>query len=824
MKTPLPRKSAWLGAVIAAFAALAVWADGELDLTFAPPSGVATIAFPNAPRAYLHAVQPLANGTIAAAGFAEPNGLPTASTPAPDILIARLSSTGALIGSALTISQAVNKAVINGPAGVVIAARTGDVFIVGSNVGSNGWLNATVYWLDPTGRVLASYTRPATGPLDQSACLGLHPIFDGQGRLVAACLYGNTNGTLQLAALRLSPRTTNYFGTTTHKLVADPVFGPNGFSSFAAFPAGYDFAGGTAITQDANSGAYYLGGFACTGNCLTATSNQPVAQFVVRLNGADGTLDTGYGTAGFAVALTPSATGGNPEGITLDNTGKVVVGGNFSSTGSPNGTSYVARLTSGGLPDSGFGTNGVVQGATGNEVIDVRTDALNRVYALDHGTHLFRLGSGGSPDASFVAGANVQMQNGAGSAWHTMQFVDSNQLSVYLAGGVGATCSMSCPTSAVIAKVTLVGSASTTALVSSLNPSKDATEVTFTATVSGSSPTGTVTFKDGTTVLTTVTLTAGDNGVATFPISSLSVGYHNITAIYGGDTRYGASASPPLVQVVNATNPVASTTVLTRTPGSISVGQSVTLTATVQGASPSGTVDFIDDTTSTLLDSLQLIGGIATLSTDVLSVGSHGLSASYSGDVSNLSSVSAPVTVTVTMAASATALSLTPTTSTDGQSVTLTAIVTGVTGLNPTGSVSFTDGTAGIGTGSLMVNGTASVSTSALTVGTHSLTASYGGDANYSPSTSAAVTATVNAKPVTPSGSSGGGGGGSFGLLELCALLLLLAVRALRARARPQGTIQSPVAIMRVPLASAKRTTYPPLEAKRWPGASVRRG
>jgi hypothetical protein len=667
--------------------------------------------------------------------------------------------------------------------------------------------------------VLASYTRLATVQTDQSACLGVHPILDSQGRLVAACVYGDTSGTLQLAALRLTPRTTTYKGTTTHKLVADPAFGPNGFSIVASFPAGYNFAGGTAITQDANSGAYYVGGFACAGNCLTATANQSVAQFVARLSGVDGKPDASYGTAGFAVAFAPPATGGNPEGITLDNAGKVVIGGNFSTAGSANGTSYVARLTSGGLPDSGFGTKGVAQGLTGNEVIDVRTDAINQVYALDHGTRLFRLTSGGLPDAGFVAATSVQTLNGAGSAWQTMQFVDSNRLSVYLAGGVSATCTMSCATSAVIAKVTLVSSASTTALVSDLNPSSDGSLVTFTASVAGLSPTGTVTFNDGVMALGTATLSGG---IASFSTGALSVGYHNITAIYGGDGNNSPSASAPLIQTVNASTILPSSTALTLTPGTISVGQSVTLSATVTGTNPTGAVTFSEGTN--VLGTSPLVNGTATLGIDVLTLGSHDLIASYGGDVRNMPSDSALATVTVTMAASATALALTPATSTDGQSVTLTATVTGVTGLNPTGTVSFKDGTTALGTGSLMMNGTASFSTSALTVGTHSLTADYGGDANYSPSTSAAVTETVNVTPVTPSGSSGGGGGGGFGLLELGALLLLIAVRALSARARSQGTIQSPSATMRVPLASAKCTMYPPLEAKRWPGASVRRG
>jgi hypothetical protein len=806
MKTALPRRVVWLGAAIAAFAALAVWADGELDGTFGV-AGVASIAFPNAPRAYLHAVQTRADGTIEAAGFAEPDGLPTAATPAPDILIARLSSTGTTLLSALTVSQAVNKAVINGPAGAVIASQTGDVFIVGSNAGGNGLLNATVYWLDSAGKVLASYARLGTGQADQSACPGFHPILDSQGRLVAACFYGDTNGTLQLAALRLSPRTTNYKGTITHKLVPDPTFGPNGFAIIATFPATYTFAGGTAITQDRNTGAYFVGGFACAGNCLTATANQPVAQFVARLGGADGMPDPSYGNAGFAVTFAPAATGGNPEDITLDNAGKVVIGGNFSTAGSVNGTGYVARLTAAGTRDSAFGTNGVVQGLTGSEVIAVRTDAINQVYALDHGTRLFRLTSSGAPDAGFTAAANVQTLNGAGSAWQTMQFVDANQLSVYIAGGASAACTMNCAASAVIAKVSLVTKATSTSVASDLNPSSDGSLVTFTASVSGLtgvSPGGNVTFKDGAAALGTVPLAAG---VATFSTSALSVGYHNITAIYGGDANNSPSASPPLVQAVDASTVAPSTTALTLSPGTISVGQSVTLSATVTGTNPTGAVTFNEGTSA--LGTGLLVNGTATLGIDVLTVGSHDLIASYSGDVNNMPSDSALATVTVTMAASATALALTPATSTDGQSVTLTATVTGVAGLNPTGTVSFKDGTTALGTAALMMNGTATFSTSALSVGTHSLTAEYGGDGNFNPSTSAAVTAMVDAKPVTPGGSSGGGGGGGFGLLELCALLLV---------------IESPSAMTCVPFASAKCTTYPPLEAKRWPGARVRRG
>ena len=78
--------------------------------------------------------------------------------------------------------------------------------------------------------------------------------------------------------------------------------------------------------------------------------------------------------------------------------------------------------------------------------------------------------------------------------------------------------------------------------------------MTFTATVKAVSPgsgtpTGTVTFMDGSTTLRTRTLTGG---VATFTTSSLPIGTHSIKVVYGGDTNFKSSTSAVLNQVVQA--------------------------------------------------------------------------------------------------------------------------------------------------------------------------------------------------------------------------------------------------------------------------------
>ena len=93
---------------------------------------------------------------------------------------------------------------------------------------------------------------------------------------------------------------------------------------------------------------------------------------------------------------------------------------------------------------------------------------------------------------------------------------------------------------------------STTAVVSSLNPSMIGKTVKFTATVASPStkPTGTVTFRDGTTVLGTRTLAEG-SGKASYSTSALSSGSHKITAVYGGTANIGGSTSSVLKQTVN---------------------------------------------------------------------------------------------------------------------------------------------------------------------------------------------------------------------------------------------------------------------------------
>jgi RHS repeat-associated protein len=100
-----------------------------------------------------------------------------------------------------------------------------------------------------------------------------------------------------------------------------------------------------------------------------------------------------------------------------------------------------------------------------------------------------------------------------------------------------------------------------------------------------------------------------------------------------------------LITVGPAVAATPTTTTLGSSTGIAPVGQSITFTATVTGASPTGTVTFKDGATT--VGSSALAGGVATLATSSLAVGNHTLSAEYAGDASNDPSVSAGVNVII---------------------------------------------------------------------------------------------------------------------------------------------------------------------------------
>jgi alpha-tubulin suppressor-like RCC1 family protein len=175
------------------------------------------------------------------------------------------------------------------------------------------------------------------------------------------------------------------------------------------------------------------------------------------------------------------------------------------------------------------------------------------------------------------------------------------------------------------------------------NPALVGQSVTFTVTVSGASPTGTVQLKDGNLNLGSTLVLA--NGSASLTTSSLSVGSHAITAVYAGDDNNAGNLSALFTQVVALS---ASTTSLYMSPNNAAAGQLQTFTATVAGASPAGTVQFKES--GVLLGSASLVNGQATFATSSLALGPHSVVAEYSGDQNNAPSVSATLSFAVASA------------------------------------------------------------------------------------------------------------------------------------------------------------------------------
>ncbi len=209
------------------------------------------------------------------------------------------------------------------------------------------------------------------------------------------------------------------------------------------------------------------------------------------------------------------------------------------------------------------------------------------------------------------------------------------------------------------------------------------------------------------------------SGIATLTTTALTAGSDALQAAYPGDSNYNPSSS----SIVNVT--VASI-LLTSTPNPSTYGQTVTFTATVP-TGELGTVTFKD--AGAALRTVALSGSIASFTTSTLTAGSHDITAVYSGDSSHgFAPATSPIVTQVVNMVTPTLAVTTSGASTYGDAVTITATLS-LSG--PTGTVVFTSGTMNLGTGTVNTSGVATITTSVLPAGSDPITATYGGDGNY---------------------------------------------------------------------------------------------
>jgi hypothetical protein len=252
------------------------------------------------------------------------------------------------------------------------------------------------------------------------------------------------------------------------------------------------------------------------------------------------------------------------------------------------------------------------------------------------------------------------------------------------------------------------------------NPGTQTIGTTPTLTASASSGL-TVAFTSSTTTICTV-----GTGFNANKLTLVAPGTCTINANQAGNTTY--LAAPQVTQSFTVQKPGSTVTVTSSTANNASVfGQQVTFTATfnpavtgqvqwsVGGTNVGSPVTMTNSTTSTL--------PIATLP-----VGSDVVKATYLGDT-NHASVNGQVTQTVSKASTATTVQV------SGNTVTATVKPVAPGAGTPTGTVTFTVNGATAGTAPVGTGGVATLTVTSTDVGQHAVSATYGGDTNFSAST-----------------------------------------------------------------------------------------
>lgn len=269
-------------------------------------------------------------------------------------------------------------------------------------------------------------------------------------------------------------------------------------------------------------------------------------------------------------------------------------------------------------------------------------------------------------------------------------------------------------------------------------------------------PTGTVTFKDGSTVLGTGTLaTVNGTPFATFTTSALALGAHAITAAYGGDALDAASMSAAVTVTVgpDATKTIAAPSAATPVRGQALILYAVVAPLAPGSGTPTGTVTFKYGTAVLATEPLVTVNGTtyAQLATPPMGLGTYTFTTAYSGDSGDLTSVG---TMTFTVGPDATKVVAWPSISAPapGQPVTLYAAVADVPpgAGTPTGTVTFKYGSTALVTVPLVAaNGLvyASWTTPPLGAASYTFTAVYNGDPGDLPGTGTITFAVGAAAP-----------------------------------------------------------------------------
>ena len=363
-----------------------------------------------------------------------------------------------------------------------------------------------------------------------------------------------------------------------------------------------------------------------------------------------------------------------------------------------------------------------------------------------------------------LGGAVAVDANGKASLANSYAEGAHSIVAVYSGSGVYQT-STSAPHALTVAPVVVEENTTTTLVGPSTASTGEA--LSFTASVSTGAAGGTVQFKEGGRDLGPSVPVDAAGKATTMPTFNVA-GEYSITAVFSGSGNYLGSTSN--TQTVNVKAPAPTDqqtqTVLT-VPADAKTGTAVGLSVTVTPSPVGGTVQFKDGS-GNLGSAVPVVDGKASIMHEFASVGTHDITAVYSGAAGFLTSTSAAQTVSVTAPAAEdqeTSITVSaPTSAVKGAKVDLVAAVV------PTlsaGTVQFMDGTTPIGGPVAVVNGKATLSHTFTELGDRRITAVFSGTDGYLGSeTQTAVTVKVTAESDGGEPGNGGSSTGSLGSLE----------------------------------------------------------
>ena len=366
--------------------------------------------------------------------------------------------------------------------------------------------------------------------------------------------------------------------------------------------------------------------------------------------------------------------------------------------------------------------------------------------------------------ATDLGGAVPVDANGKASLTNSYVVGAHSIVAVYSGSGVYQT-STSAPHALTVAPVVVEENTTTTLVGSSTGSTGEA--LSFTASVSTGAAGGTVQFKESGRDLGSPVPVDASGKATTTPTFNVA-GEYSITAVFSGSGNYLGSTSN--AQTVNVKAPAPTDqqtqTVLT-VPADAKTGTAVGLSVTVTPTPVGGTVQFKDGS-GNLGSPVPVVEGKASIMHEFASVGTHDITAVYSGATGFLTSTSAAQSVSVTAPAAEdqeTSITVSaPASAVKGAKVDLVAAVV------PTlsaGTVQFMDGTTPIGGPVAVVNGKATLSHTFTELGDRRITAVFSGTDGYLGSeTQAAVTVKVTAASDGGDPGNGGSSTGSLGSLE----------------------------------------------------------